>query len=209
MTQTKNGHVPAAATLGKLEPPARLRRDPPRALGRRSSSVPATTGWRAPPTWPARASRCSCSKPASESAAPARSTKSGRAIASRPVPTSRACCTRSSSTSSDGRLRIPLDPRHGRHVRALRRRHEHPALGRRRALRRRDREARARRPERLASFQRREAPAARRASALRPGRPLDRPRPEPRRDRRAVWETTTKLARCSSSGRWSNTSSIS
>ena len=48
--------------------------------------------------------------------------------------------------------------------------------------------------------------------ALRPSgreRSLDRPRPQPATNSSAGWAMTTKLARCSSNGRWSNTWSIS
>ena len=85
--------------------------------------------------------------------------------------------------AGDGRARVPLDAGDGRAVRALCGRDEHPALGRRPALRGGDRAVRSRRSDGLAGIQRREAPAAGRAAARRGRRPLDRPGTVTRRDR--------------------------
>ena len=132
----------------------------------------------------------------------------GPACGCLPAPTSPGCCIRLVIRElRPPRPRLPLDAGGRRALRAVRGRDQHPALGRRRALRGGDRALRAEGPRRVAGDAGGEAPPARRAPARRRRATSGSTRRPTATRSSAGCAATARRARCSSSGPWSRWSS--
>ena len=141
---------------------------------------------------------------------PARSMRSGRDIGSRRAPTWSDCSIRSSSGARDGRATGSSGRRRRRVCSCRSRTARACSSGTTIGLCEEEiAPAGARRSGGLEGIQRREAPAPRRTSAGRRRRPLGRPSAVARRDRASAVGRRRSAAACFSTGRWSNTSSIS